>query len=159
MKPRLRDGHKSSMRYTEKEINLTVSMVDQMVDVLDLMFYLMDHTSAESFVLMLITAENIELKKLLESEKRSTDIVYEIDQEECVCAMICQETRVDGGYRFAERIIRNIVLNEGSDIYCSEIEVRTSKYSAKDIIFRVMDGFVKARQEEKAGEIVFKSVY
>jgi len=159
MKPRLRDGHKSSLRYTEKEINLAVNMVEQLEDALDLMFYLMDHNTSESFVLMLITAENINLKSLLEKEKRSTDIVYDINKEECICAMICQETKVDGGYRFAERIIRNIVLDEGTDIYCSEIEVRTSKYSPKDIIFRVVDGFVKSRQEEKSGEIIFKSVY
>ncbi len=159
MKPRQRDGQKISSRYTAKEINLAVNMVNQLEDALDLMFYLMGHNSTDSYVLMLITAENVDLKELLEKEKRSTDIVYEIDKEECVCAMICQETKVDGGYRFAERIIRNIVLSEGTDVYCSEIEVRTSKYKPKDIIFRVVDGFVKARQEEKRGEIVFKSVY
>jgi len=159
MKPRVSSGQNSNLRYTEKEITLATNMIKELKDALDLMFYLMDHSSDNSFVLMLITAEKVDLKKILKEEKRNTDIVYDIDKDECVCAMICQETKVDGGYRFAERIIRNIRLDMGEDIYCSEIEVRTSKYSAKDIIFRVVDGFVKARYEEKSGEIVFKSVY
>jgi len=158
MKPRLSVGS-NNLRYTEKEICLATNMIKELKDALELMFYLMNHRTENSFVLMLITAENIDLKKIIKDEKRNTDILYDIDKEECICAVICQETKVDGGYRFAERIIRNIRLNEGIDIYCSEIEVRTTKYSPKDIIFRVVDGFVEARQKEKSGEIVFKSVY
>jgi len=159
MKPRVSSGSSNKLRYTENEINMATNMIKELEDALDLMFYLMNHGTDNNFILMLITAENVDLKKILAKEKRNTDIVYDIDKEECVCAMICQETKVDGGYRFAERIIRNIRLDEGEDIYCSEIEVRTTKYSPKDIIFRVVDGFVKARQSEKSGDIVFKSVY
>jgi hypothetical protein len=159
MKPRQSNGQKNNMMYTEKEIKLATSMVKQIEDSLDLMFYFMERSRDNSFVLMLMTAENVDLKPLLEAEKRNTDIVYDINSEENVCAMICQETKVEGGYRFAERIIRNLVLDKGEDIYCSEIEVRTTKYSAKDVIFSVLDGFVRARQEKKSGEIIFKSVY
>ena len=159
MKPRVNSGPHSRLRYTEKEINLATNMIKELEDVLDLMFYLMNSSAENNFVLMLITAENVDLKKILLKEKRATDIVYDINKEECVYAMICQETKVDGAYRFAERIIRNIRLDKGEDIYCSEIEVRTTKFSAKDVIFRVVDGFVKARQSEKSGDIVFKSIY
>ncbi len=159
MKPRVNSGDNNKLRYTEKEIFLATNMIKELGDALDLMFYLMNRSAENNFVLMLITAENVDLKKILEKEKRNTDIIYNINKEECVYAIICQETKVDGGYRFAERIIRNICLDEGEDVYCSEIEVRTTKFSAKDIIFRVVDGFVKARQEEKSGDIVFKSVY
>ncbi len=159
MKPRENRERKNNLRYTEKEIYLTVSMVRQLEDALDLMFYLMERSAENTFVLMLITAENVDLKRILEKEKRNTDIVYEIDQEENVYALICQETKVDGAYRFAERLTGHILKEKGEDIYCSEVEVRTTKYSAKDIIFRVVDGFVKARVEERSGEIVFKSIY
>ena len=145
--------------YTENEIILAVNMVKEIEDTIEIMYYLMERNSENNFVLMLITASNLELKSLLEKEKRDTDIVYDVGEDECICAMLCQETKVDGGYRFAERLIRNIVLDKGEEIYCAEIEVRTSKFSAKDIIFRVVDAFVKARREEKSGDIVFKSVY
>jgi len=152
-------GRKNNLRYTAEDIILAVNMVKELENTIDIMFYLMNSSADNTFVLMLITADNIELKKLLEKEKRDTDIVYDIDKDERICAMICQETKVDGGYRFAERIIRNINLDKGENIYCAELEVRTTKYSSKDIIFRIVDVFVKARQSEKSGEIIFKSIY
>ena len=152
-------GRKNDLRYTAEDITLAVNMVEELENSIDMMFYLMNNSSENTFVLMLITADNIELKKLLEKEKRDTDIVYDIDKEEGICAMICQETKVDGGYRFAERIIRNIILDKGENIYCAELEVRTTKFSSKDVVFRVVDAFVKARQAEKSGEIIFKSIY
>ena len=152
-------GRKHDLRYTAKDITLAVNMVKELEKSIDMMFYLMNKSSENTFVLMLITADNIELKNLLEKEKRDTDIVYDVGGDECICAMICQETKVDGGYRFAERIIRNINLDKGENIYCAELEVRTTKYSSKDIIFRIVDAFVIARQAEKSGEIIFKSIY
>jgi hypothetical protein len=152
-------GRKNDLRYTAKDITLAVNMVKELECSIDMMFYLMNSSSENTFVLMLITADNIDLKKLLEKEKRDTDLVYDIDKDESICAMICQETKVDGGYRFAERIIRNINLDKGENIYCAELEVRTTKFSSKDIVFRVVDAFVKAKQEERSGEIIFKSIY
>jgi len=158
MKPRQSDGNKNSFRYTEKEIKLATNMVEELAVPLDLMFYLIDHSSENTFVLMLLTAEDVKVKTLLESEKRNTDIIYDIFPEENVYAMICQETKVDGGYRFAERIIRKLKEANGKDIYCSEIEVNNSKYTPKDVIFRVLDGFVKAREKRTSGEIIFKTI-
>ena len=158
MKPRQSDGYKNSFRYTEKEIKLTVNMVKELEIPLELMFYLMDRSAENTFVLMLLTAEDIALKALLENEKRNTDIVYNVYPEENVYAMICQETKVDGGYRFAERVIRKIKAEEGKDIYCSELEVNNSKYTPKDVVFRVLDGFTKARERGVSGEIIFKTI-
>jgi len=152
-------GRKKDLRYTAKDITLAVNMVKELECSIDMMFYLMNSSSENTFVLMLVSADNIDLKKLLEKEKRDTDIVYDIDKDESICAMICQETKVDGGYRFAERIIRNINLDKGENIYCAELEVRTTKFSSKDVVFRVVDAFVKAKQEERSGEIIFKSIY
>ena len=45
--------------------------------------------------------------------------------------MLCQDTKVDGGYHFAERIIKHIISKEGTDIYCAEVEVRSTRLSSK----------------------------
>ncbi len=159
MKKRESSAHKRNLGYTDKEIKLAVNMVKNIESTIDIMYYLMERDPENNFVLMLISANKVELKELLKKEKRDTDIVYDVGEDECVCAMLCQETKVDGGYRFAERLIRNVILDEGEDVYCAEIEVRTSKYNAKDIIFRVVDLFIKARHEKKSGQIIFKSLY
>ena len=107
---------------------------------------------------MLISAKNIDMGILLEKEKRDTDILFEIDKEDAVYLMLCQDTKVDGGYRFAERIIRNIVLDNGSDIYCTELEVRTTRHVVKDVILKLVESYIKTKQENKSGEISFRSL-
>ena len=158
MKPRQSDGHKNSFRYTEAEIKLATNMVKELEIPLDLMFYLLERSLENVFVLMLLTAKDVALQALLENEKRNEDIVYDFFPEENVYAMICQETKIDGGYRFAERIIRKIKAEGGKDIYCSEIEVNNSKYTPKDVIFRVLNEFIKAREKGLSEEIIFKTI-
>ena len=72
--------------------------------------------------------------------------------------MLCQDTKVDGGYRFAERIIGNIVSKEGTDIYCAELEVRSTNYKLRGVILKLVEIFIKAQQEGKSGEIIYKSL-
>ena len=148
-----------NLKYTAKEISLMLEVDKALEDVLDIMFYLMRNSREHSFVILLISAENIALKKLLEKEKRDTDLVYDIADHDSICAMICQETEVDGGYHFANRIIQNIQEANGEEIYCVELEVRTSKYSNKDVVIRTVDSYLKAKHEEKRGEVIFKTIY
>ena len=94
----------------------------------------------------------------MDKEKRETDILFEIDKEESLYVMLCQDTKVDGGYRFAERVIRNIQLDEGKDIFCTELEVRATHYSAKHVILKLLETFVKSRLMDKSNEIIFRSL-
>ena len=149
----------NNLKYTAKEIRLAINMHRTLEDTLDIMFYLMQNNMENTFVLMLISAKGLELADLLDQQKRDTDLLYTLDEEEGIYGMVCQETKVDGGYRFAERLLEHIMKAKGTEIYCAELEVRTNKYSTKDIIFRTMDTYLKAIHEERSGEIIFKSVY
>ena len=106
----------------------------------------MEHENEQSFVLMLMTAKDIDLHALLNKEKRDTDILFEIDKEESLYVMLCQDTKVDGGYRFAERVIRNILLDNGTDIYCTELEIKATHYSPKQVILKLLETFIKSKQ-------------
>jgi len=149
----------NNLKYTAKEIGLVVNMYKTLEDTLDIMFYLIQKNMENTFVLMLISAKSVDLEPLLTKQKRDTDLLYTIDKEEGIYGVVCQETRVDGGYRFAERLLAHVKNEKGTDVYCAELEVRTNKYSTKDIIFSTMDTYLKARHEERSGEIIFKSVY
>ncbi len=61
--------------------------------------------------------------------------------------MLCQDTKVDGGYHFAERIIRNIQLDNGRDIYCTELEIRITHYSPKKVILKFIETYIKSKHE------------
>jgi recombinational DNA repair protein RecR len=107
---------------------------------------------------MMLTAQEVDLNTLLNNEKRDTDILFDIDKDEAIYVMLCQDTKVDGGYHFAERVIRNIQLDEGKEIYCTELEVRATHYSPKHVVLKLLETFVKSRQLNKSNEIVFRSL-
>jgi len=159
MGQRYNENRSSNLRFTGKEIELAVNMLDRLETTIDIMYYLMDLEREQSFVLVLLTANDIDLNALLSKEKRETDILYEIDKDESIYVMLCQDTKVDGGYRFAERVIRNIQMDKGTDIYCTELEVRVRHYSPKQVILKLLETFVKSKQMNKSNEIVFRSLH
>ena len=158
MGKRENENRAAHLRFNGKEIQLAVKMLDTLQTTIDIIYYLMEHENEEAFVLMLLTAKDIDLNTLLNKEKRDTDILFEIDKDESLYVMLCQDTKVDGGYRFAERLIRNIQLDQGTDIYCTELEVRATHYSPKQVVLKLLETFVKSKQQNKSNEIVFRSL-
>jgi hypothetical protein len=153
------ENRSNNLSFTGKEIELAANMLKTLEPTIDIMYYLMDLEREQTFVLMLLTARDIDLNTLLNKEKRETDILYEIDKEESIYVMLCQDTKVDGGYRFAERVIRHIQLDKGTDVYCTELEVRVRHYSPKQVVLKLLETFVKSKQMNKSNEIIFRSLY
>jgi hypothetical protein len=158
MGKRENENRAANLRFNGKEIELAAKMLDKLQTTIDIIYYLMEHENEQAFVLMLLTAKDVDLNTLLDKEKRDTDILFEIDKEESLYVMLCQDTKVDGGYRFAERVIRNIQLDKGKDIYCTELEVRATHYSSKQVVLKLLETFVKSKLENKSNEIVFRSL-
>ena len=152
------ENRTANLRFNGKEIQLAVKLLDELQTTIDIVYYLMEQEKEQAFVLMMLTAQDVDLNTLLNNEKRDTDILFEIDKDEAIYVMLCQDTKVDGGYHFAERVIRNIQLDEGKEIYCTELEVRATHYSPKHVVLKLLETFVKSRQLNKSNEIVFRSL-
>ena len=150
---------RDNLRFNGNDIELAAKMVDKLSTTIDILYYLMDRGEERAFDVMLISGKNVDMKTLLTKEKRNTDILFEIDEESSLYAVICQDTKIDGGYHFAERMLRNMLMNNGEDIYCTELEVRTSTHSIKYVIFKLIETYIKAKQDKKHGEIIFKSLH
>jgi hypothetical protein len=159
MSNRENENRANSLKFNGKEIVLAAKMLDTLQTTIDIVYYLMEQEHEQSFVLMLMTAKDIDLQALLTKEKRDTDILYEIDKEESLYVMLCQDTKVDGGYRFAERVIRNILLDNGNGVYCAELEIKATHYKPKQVILKLLETFIKSKQMNKTGEIVFRSLH
>ena len=158
MSTREYENRTNSLRFNGHEIQLAAKMLDQLNTTIDIIYYLMEHEDEQSFVLMLVSAQDVDLAALLDKEKRDTDILFEIDQEDSLYVMLCQDTKVDGGYHFAERIIRHIQLDKGSDIYCTELEIRSTHYSPKQVILKLLETYIKSKHTNQSNEIVFRSL-
>ena len=152
------ENRTANLRFNGKEIQLAVKLLDELQTTIEIVYYLMEQEKEQAFVLMMLTAQDVDLNTLLNNEKRDTDILFEIDKDEPIYVMLCQDTKVDGGYHFAERVIRNIQLDEGKEIYCTELEVRATHYSPKHVVLKLLETFVKSRQLNKSNEIVFRSL-
>lgn len=152
------ETRKQGLKFNAKEIVLAVKMIEELEKTIEVVYHLMEHEGVEAFVLILMTAENIDMATLLEYEKRDTDILFEIDKEEQIYVMLCQDTKVDGGYHFAQRVIRNILTQKGTNVYCSEVEVRSTRNQVKNVIFKLLEIFMKTKLEKKINEIVYKSL-
>ena len=159
MKVRENEKHNDHVRFERNDISLATKMIDQMANTIDILYYLMDRGEERSFVVMLVSAQNIDLKTLLIKEKRNTDILFDVDEEASLYAIICQDTKIDGGYHFAERMLRSIISNKGEDIYCTELEVRSTSHNIKYVVFKLIETFIKAKQDKKDGEIIFNTLH
>jgi len=152
------ETHRHGLKFNAKEIVLAVKMMEELEKTIEVVYHLMEHEGVEAFVMIMMTAENIDMFKLLEDEKRDTDILFEIDKEEQIYVMLCQDTKVDGGYHFAERVIRNILAQKGENVYCSEVEVRSTRNQVKNVIFKLLEIFMKTKLDKKTNQIVYKSM-
>lgn len=149
---------KSNIRFKKHDIALASSMIDKMSTTIDLLYYLISRGEERSFVIMLISADEVNLKTLICSQKRDTDILFDIEQNESLYALICQDTKVDGAYMFAQRLVKNLKKEGATNIYCAELEVKSAKNDIKYIIFRAIESYVDAVQNKKDSEIVFKTI-
>jgi hypothetical protein len=158
MKLRENEKNLGQIRFTGDDISLAAKMLDKISTTMEIIYYLMTRGEERAFVIMLLSTKCDRTAQMLEREKRDTDILFEINGCDGVYTIICQDTKVDGGYRFAERIMKNLKENDAKDIYLTELEVRTTKYDIKYIIFKLIEMHIKSKLEKKEQEIVFNSL-
>jgi hypothetical protein len=150
---------RGNIRFDGNDIALAAKMLDQLSTTIDIVYYLMNRGEERSFVVMLISAEECNVEEILEAQKRNTDILFEIDKEESIYAIICQDTKIDGGFHFGERVMRYLTHHDAKDPYCIELEVRATTHDVKYIIFRLIETYIAAKQKKQSGEIIFKTLY
>jgi hypothetical protein len=159
MRNRENDAGRKNVRFNGDDIALTAKMLDKLSTTIEIVYYLMNRGEERSFVVMMVTAEECDVGSILQEQKRNTDILFELNKEENIYAIICQDTKIDGGYHFGERVMRHLKLSEAKDPYCIELEVRNTTYDIKFIIFKLMEMFIQTKEEERSGEVVFKALH
>jgi len=158
MKTRKNENKREKFTFKADEIILAIKMLEVLEKPLEMMYYLMEEKCSNEFVLLLISAENLNIKTIFEAQKRDTDILFEIDKEKSLYVILCQDTKVDGGYHFAERLIKKLFLKKGKEIYCAELAVRSLNYSVKKLIFKLIKTFLEAQVDGKKNHIIYKSL-
>jgi hypothetical protein len=146
------------IRFSGDDIELAAKLLDKTTSTIDILYYLMNKGEERAFVIILLSVKCEKTIQLLENEKRDTDILFEIDRKKNIYSIICQDTKLDGGYRFAERIMKKLVDNNAKEVYLTEMEVRTTQYDIKYIIFKLLEMYIKSKKDKKEQNIVFGSL-
>jgi len=125
-------------------------MADKLKKVTDMMLYFLDGQHIK-FTYILISADDENFESFLHEEKRDTDILIPIDEKQILYAIVCQETDIEGGYRFAERIIRLLDIEKHREcIYCSVLTVSSARYSTQQIVFRLLESYLALTKKDPA---------
>jgi len=140
-------GH---IAYTEEELLFGIKMMEGLSKITDMLLYFLDRKNIK-FTYIIIQVDDETFGSLLREQKRTTDILISIDEEKGVYAIVGQETDVEGGYHFAERIMRLLEVGRGkSCLSCNVLTISTTHYDAQSIILRLLERFLDSR--EKNGE-------
>ncbi len=148
-----RRKHRSGIYLNEEDIALALKMASKIEDSLELLLYLMRRNNHSSLVLMLLSAESRGMYDALVTQKRDTDLVVEIDSEKNVYAVFCQDTKVDEGYHFAQRLQRHFGESGIEGVHIVEVEMNSSNYNTKEITFKLIELYFKSKQQENEGQI------
>ena len=124
----------------------------------NLMHYLIEHNREEAYVIALISAEKIDLPIEIRAQKRDTDILFEVDVEKNLYAILCQGTQVDGGYYFIQRLVTKLQEAGAENIYCSELEVSNTQHPVQELAFRLLNMYQHNQKHRLDGEINFRSL-
>ncbi len=142
----------------EAALKQVIALLDKLEQGIGILYYLMENGKGKAFVTALISADNIDLMAHIRHQKRSTDLLFEIDRDQHLYALLCQGTGVDGGYYFIKRLVKTIRERGGKNIYCSEVDVQNTRHPIQEIIFRLLNMYHRAKAEKADGEISFHSL-
>jgi hypothetical protein len=152
------DKIKENIRFRAKEISLMANMLEKFRNTIEILYFLMERKEERGFVVMLVSAKESALQELLEHEKRESDILFEIEGDDSLYALICQDTKIDGGYHFADRLLKKMTAAQFHEIYCVELEVRSVVHKIEYIIYRIMELYLETKKSKKENEIIFKAL-
>ena len=151
-----RNNHDIS--FPEDEVKLAKTMMDELGTTMEFFHYLMNNKGKSSLTMILLSADNIKLDKLLPKWKRKTDILFELDKTHNVYVIICQSTDNEGGKQFAEILMSNIRLHSDGDIYCVVSESKTTTCSTQEVIFKMVEKYINIKEAQKANEVFFTNL-
>lgn len=142
-----------NISFHENEVKLAKTAMDKLRTTIEFFYYLMEYRDKKSFTMIMISAEDLLLKVPLKKWKRQSDVLIEIDPVLNVYVIISQSTDSEGGKRFAEILLSNIDMNGGEGTYCVETDVTSTEHTIQEIIFKMVEKYMRIKQEEKSNQV------
>ena len=144
--------------YDERTLKIGIRLYEEGEIPLEFLYHLISARRLKSFSIIVIHSPTERFGEFLKANKRKTDLLFELDKESEVYAFFCQETKVEGGYMFLKRLIR-VGEKNYPDIRASIVGIESAKYPIRELIFIVLDGFIKTlNAENDEDKILYRTV-
>ena len=136
------------VEYSEYELLLAIRMTEKLEKITDIMLYFLGRQNIK-FTYILIEVESDNFGDFLRKNKRNTDVLVPIDDDNHISVIVCQETDIKGGFKFAERLMRllDVELQKNVD-NCLVMTVSTSRYSNQEIVMNLVERYLILKNEE-----------
>ncbi len=152
--------HRGRSGYDEQELLLGMDMMDKLERITEMMLYFLDKQKLK-FTYMLMRSDYENFDTFLKKQKRNTDVLIPL-LEKGLFVIVCQETDIEGGYKFSDRLIRLLDTEEGAEcLSCNVMTVSTTHYNAQHIIFKLLDSYHTHSLKdinERLGKIEFQTL-
>ena len=150
----------AGIAFWEYEITLARKMVDTLRTTVEFLYYLMEHRTQAPFSMILITSEKLQSINELQRMKRGSDLLFELDKDHGTYVIICQATDREGAEQYAEILLGGIRAHRGiGDVYCVTTTVTSTHHGILDVIFRMVETYIRARKTGQKGEVIFSSLH
>ena len=144
--------------YEEELFKMGIRLYECLEIPLDIIYHLLRNKRIRSFSAMVIQSDFEEFGTFLEETKRKTDYLFPIDEKKGVYAMLCQETQVDGGFYFIKRLDKHLKdSRQEHEIRAAIVGVESTHYSVRDLIFFVLDTYIKVLNDEE-NSVSFRTI-
>ena len=153
---RKNDGRASL--YNADELMLGINLYEKTESIIEVLYHLMKYGRLKSFSVILTHSPMDNFGDFLEKEKRDTDILIEVDAGKNVYALLCQETQVDGGYYFVRRLTQAPQKFEKNKIIATVTALESIRYDIKDVIFIILDSYLKLLEGDGKHDIVYRTL-
>ncbi len=155
----MRRKNENQNLYKADELMMSVKLYEKTKHIMEVLYSLMKHGKLKSFSFIAVYSTMNDFGAFLADQKRDTDILISIDPAKNIYALLCQETQVDGGYYFMQRLIKTIKEQGKKDTMSASVTaIESIRYEVKDVIFIVLDSFIKLFAVEKENEILFRTL-
>jgi hypothetical protein len=143
--------------YDENIMRIAIALYKKSEITVEILYHLIMTKRIDSFSAIIVNSKMEDFGDFLKEQKRKTDLLFELDSINNVYGMFCQETQVDGGFYFMRRLQQHEKLINNK-IYASIVGVETTHYPHKDLIFIILDSYIKLLNSETGDTMLFKTI-
>jgi hypothetical protein len=149
------DGKK--LIYDENIMRIGIVLYKKSEITIEILYHLMKTKRIDSFSAIIVNSKMKDFGKFLRKQKRKTDLLFELDPLNNIYGMFCQETQVDGGFYFMRRLQDHPML-EKDRLYAAIVGVESTSYPYKDLLFIILDTYIRLINSETGDTVLFKTV-